>query len=337
VRVKGCFVCKKGGRIDYLYGQGRREEISSLVEVCEETIDEENFARHRAFLRQCEVLFCGWDMVPFTGAQIEEYFPRLKVIFYAAGSVRYFARPFLERGVVVLSAWRQMAVPVAQFTVSLITLCNKGALMAMRAYQGSGYAAGKRLTEEVFPGAYHTKVGILGAGAIGSLVVKMLREMSVEVMVYDPFLTPERRKALGIERTHSLEEIFSACQTISCHIANNPRTVGMLDYDLFSRMGETAAFLNTGRGAQVVEADLVRALREQPLRSAVLDVTDPEPVAADSPLLALPNVFLFPHVAGYAAKEVMLFADKMILELDNYLHGRPLDGRVTLEMLETMA
>lgn len=81
----------------------------------------------------------------------------------------------------------------------------------------------------------------------------------------------------------------------------------------------------------------MRALREKPLRSAILDVTDPEPVPAASPLWGLPNAFLFPHVAGYAAKEVYLFADKMIEELDNYLAGRELDGRVTLEMLPTMA
>lgn len=129
-------------------------------------------------------------------------------------------------------------------------------------------------------------------------------------MVYDPFLPRARQEALGLDRLCSLEEVFSTCQTISCHIANNEQTRGMLDYRLFSRMGDTVCFVNTGRGAQVVEADLVRALREKPLRSAILDVTDPEPAPAASPLWGLPNVFLFPHVAGYAAKEVYLFADQ---------------------------
>ena len=78
----------------------------------------------------------------------------------------------------------------------------------------------------------------------------------------------------------------------------------MLDYALFSRMPRNATFLNTGRGAQVVEADLVRALREAPDRTAVLDVTFPEPPAADSPLNALPNVFLTPHIAGSKGREV---------------------------------
>ena len=265
-------------------------------------------------------------MLELTEEQVAEFFPNLRVIFYAAGSVRYFAAPFLRRGVTVLSAWQVMAEPVAQFTAALITLANKGAHLALRAYREQGYAEGKRLVEQIFPGTCDTPVGILGAGAIGSRVIERLRRERVELMVYDPFLPRARQEALGLDRLY-----------ISCHIANNEQTRGMLDYRLFSRMGDTACFVNTGRGAQVVEADLVRALREKPLRSAILDVTDPEPAPAASPLWGLPNVFLFPHVAGYAAKEVYLFADKMIRELDNYLAGRELDGRVTLEMIPTMA
>lgn len=335
--MKGCFACKTGGRIGYLYGGGRREAIEARIEILPGVVDEENLSARREELRACEAIFCGWDMLELTEEQVAEFFPNLRVIFYAAGSVRYFAAPFLRRGVTVLSAWQVMAEPVAQFTAALITLANKGAHLALRAYREQGYAEGKRLVEQIFPGTCDTPVGILGAGAIGSRVIERLRRERVELMVYDPFLPRARQEALGLDRLYSLEEIFSTCQTISCHIANNEQTRGMLDYRLFSRMGDTACFVNTGRGAQVVEADLVRALREKPLRSAILDMTDPEPAPAASPLWGLPNAFLFPHVAGYAAKEVYLFADKMIEELDNYLAGRELDGRVTLEMLPTMA
>ena len=87
-----------------------------------------------------------------------------------------------------------------------------------------------------------------------------------------------KRRPLPCLLYTSLEEIFQECQTISKHIANNPQTVGMLDYHLFSQMRPDAAFINTGRGAQVVETDLVRALKEEPGRFALLDVTWPEPV-----------------------------------------------------------
>ena len=334
--MKGCFVCKKGGRLSYVYGGGRMERINRMVTMCEEVIDEENIDAHREFLKDVEVLFCAWDMVEFTKEQIAQYFPSLKVVFYAAGSVRYFAQPFLEMGIKVLSAWRVMAVPVAQFTLALITLGNKGALLSMDAYRKQGYTAGRHLAAEVFPGTYKTRVGILGAGAIGSLVIQMLAGYDVELMVYDPFLSKERMTQLGLERTYPLAEIFETCQTVSCHIANNPQTVGMLHYGLFSRMPDTACFINTGRGAQVVEEDLIRALREKPLRSALLDVTDPEPVRPDSPLLTLPNVTLFPHVAGGAAQEVYMFPDHMTVQLERYMRGEMLEDEVTLAMLPTM-
>ena len=102
-------------------------------------------------------------------------------------------------------------------------------------------------------------------------------------------------------------------------------------------MPRNATFLNTGRGAQVVEADLVRALREAPDRTAVLDVTFPEPPAADSPLNALPNVFLTPHIAGSKGREVERMGAYMAEECARWLSGAPTPYEVTLPMLETMA
>ncbi len=335
--IKGCFLCKKGGRFPYVFGQGRMDRIRKRIQVCDEIICQENLEANRDFLKDVEVAFSTWDTPEFTKEEIQEYFPNLKVLFYGAASVWYFARPFMECGVRILSSWKIMAVPVAQFTVSLITLANKGALLTLDLYKEKGYSVARELPDKIYPGSYQTKVGILGVGAIGSLVIKMLKGSGMEVMVYDLFLSEERERELGVTRT-SLEEIFSQCQTISNHIANNPQTVGMLNYDLFSRMGDHASFINTGRGAQIVEPDLVRALKEKPGRSAYLDVTYPEPVAPDHEFLKMKNVFLFPHTAGYARDEVLMFSDFMIRQLDHYLAGEPFDSyEVTEPMLATMA
>lgn len=335
--MKGCFVCRKGGKLPYVYRNGRDAILKSELEMPEEIITEENVKAYAGFLKDVEVIFATWDMVPFSKEEIVEYFPKLKVVFYGAGSVQYFGRPFLELGITIISCWHIMAKPVAQFTVSAVTLANKGALMTMRGYRTAGYEINE-LTHNEYPGSYGTKVGILGAGAIGSLVVKELMRQGMEVMVYDPFLSEEKKRLLGIEKTYSLEEVFSQCQTVSNHLANNPQTVGMLDYSLFSRMGDTAAFINTGRGAQVVEKDLIRALKEKPLRAAILDVTNPEPVEPGSELLTLENVFLFPHIAGYAEGEVLMFPDFLIGQLRRYKQGLPFEsGVVTLDMLKTMA
>ena len=179
-------------------------------------------------------------------------------------------------------------------------------------------------------------MGILGAGMIGSHVCQLLKSYDLDVLVYDPFASDEKLAGLNAKRA-TLEEIFSECQTISCHIANLPTTKGMLKYEHFSRMRENATFINTGRGAQIVEVDLIRALKEVPTRTALLDVTFPEPPEADSPFWTMQNVFLTPHIAGSMGKEVARMGSYMAEDFTRVLNGDAPKWEVTLKMLETMA
>ena len=146
----------------------------------------------------------------------------------------------------------------------------------------------------------------------------------------------EKAAKLGVKLV-SLEEIFSTCQTISNHTANLPETVGMLNGKLFNLMKDNATFINTGRGAQVVEDDLIAALLEKPGRTAVLDVTLPEPPVEGSPLYTLPNVFLTPHIAGSSGEECKRMGKYMEEEARRFINGEPLKYSVSLKMLETMA
>ena len=141
---------------------------------------------------------------------------------------------------------------------------------------------------------------------------------------------------LGVEMV-SLEEMFSRCAVISNHLANNAQTRGMLNYDLFSKMEPHATFINTGRGAQVVEADLVRALTERPDLTAVLDVTFPEPPEAGHAFYTLPNCILTPHIAGSIGDEVVRMAEYMAEECHAWLTHTPPRYEVTASMLATMA
>lgn len=335
-KIKGVFLANPDGfRIRYVFAKGRRERFEQLLDMLPELVCRENLEEHRDFLQETQVIVATWEIPLLTREEIAAYFPKLKLVIYAAGSVQKFARPYLEQGVRVVSAWGAMSIPVAEFTVGEIIHANKGFYRSLALYKELSYNAAHWKILQEYPGTYHTKVGILGAGMIGSLVIRMLRQYSAEIMVFDPFLSPERAKELGIDRTYSLEEIFSECQTISNHIANNPQTVGMLDYHLFCRMKDNAAFINTGRGAQVVEDDLIRALKEKPERCAILDVTWPEPVRPD--LMALPNVFCTPHIAGFAADEVLRMPDVMLEVLEQYLKDGSLRYEVTMEMLATMA
>jgi phosphoglycerate dehydrogenase-like enzyme len=336
----GCFCgfkIREVQRIDYVFSEGRKEDVAKRVDLLDAIICKDNLETYRKQLQEVEVIFSTWGMETFTKEQIQTYFPRLKVVFYAAGSVQQFARPFLELGITIINASAPMAIPVAQMTLSLIIQLSKGFFLSETCYREVGYEEGRSLTIYKFPGLYaKTPVGILGVGRIGRTLIGYLKSFDVEVLVFDPFLSHEAAAELGVKKA-SLEEIFSTCQVISNHIANNVHTVGMLNYSLFSKMKANAAFINTGRGAQVVEQDLARAMQEEPLRYSVLDVTTEEPYPSNGILRTCSNILLLPHIAGFAASEVHCLSDCVIEQFDRYGKGEELENVVTMQMLDTMA
>lgn len=299
-------------------------------------ITKAEFAEYRDTLREVDCIFSTWGMPHLSREEIREFLPEVKAVFYAAGSVRHFAREFLDEGAAVFSAWAANAVPVAEFTFAQIILAAKGFFGKLhRVEEGSGWAG--RRSNTAFTGNYDTKIGIIGAGMIGKLVIERLKTLEkTEILVYDPFLPDEKAAELGVKKT-SLDEIFAECDVISNHLANNPQTVGILGGRLFEQMKPSAVFINTGRGAQVVESEMIAALREVPTRAAVLDVTDPEPPRADSPLYTMPNVYLTPHIAGSIGNEVHRMAEYMYEEFEAFEENRPTRYSVTAEMLKTMA
>ena len=112
---------------------------------------------------------------------------------------------------------------------------------------------------------------------------------------------------------------------------------GMLKGVHFASMLPYATFLNTGRGAQVVEQELVQVLIARPDLTAILDVTFPEPPVEGSPLYTLPNCILTPHIAGSLGNEVRRMGAYMMAEYDNFRQNKPCQYEVTPEMLKTMA
>ncbi len=333
-----CFVEEKGTwRLDFVFAHGRREEVAKKCTLLPVVIDTTNLVQNRQLLKDVEVVIGTWESPVFTTAEVREFFPNLKLVLYAAGSVRYFARAYLENGVTVATSAGEMAIPVAQMTLSLIIQCARGFYNAIPLQKKEGWKMAHHFVTQTYPGLYDkTPVGLIGLGQIGALVARLLKPYDVRIKVYDPFLSDEKAREAGVEKT-TLEDLFSTCQVISNHLANNPQTVGMLDYRLFRMMKKTASFINTGRGAQVVEADLALAMEEEPLRSAVLDVTIEEPYPEDGPLRKLDNVLLLPHIAGFAERDVLRFSDWVIRQLDNYQKGVPVENVVTLKRLETMA
>ena len=324
-------------RFPVLYPEELRARIRARADFSDEIYSSKDlddpalaglFARTR-------VIFSSWGMPALTEKQIEAHFPNLEAVYYAAGTVQYFARPFLKRGVRVFSAWAANGVPVVEFTVAQIVLAGKGYFQSLRRYRERDRKAAFAYTMSL-PCNYNIRVGILGAGVIGREVMARLKAYQYEVLAYDPYVSDEVLSSLGAKRA-SLEEIFSTCQIISNHVANLPATVGMIDGKLLHSMLPNAAFINTGRGAQVVESELIAALKACPDRTALLDVTWPEPPEEGSEFYTLPNVFLTPHIAGSQNNEWARMALYMVEEFERTEDHLPVRYEVTEKMLETMA
>ena len=328
-------VCNNLQKFNWVYSAEILQTLQKQDGFDGQVYCKDDILREPAYFVDTEYIFSTWGMPAFTEEEIRTVFPNLKSVFYAAGTVQAFARPFLNCGVQVYSAWAANAVPVAEYTVAQIILANKGFFAADRVMRTEGYKASKNAFAP-YSGNYGAKVGIVGAGMIGKLVIQMLRAYKVEVLVYDPFLPDAVAEQLGVKKV-GLRELFAKCDVVSNHLANNEQTRGIFNHQLFSVMPQNATFLNTGRGAQVVEADLIRVLSERPDLTAILDVTAPEPPIPGSPLYSLPNCILTPHIAGSSGDEVHRMAEYMLAEFEAYLSGAPTCYAVTLEMLATMA
>lgn len=317
-----------------VYSEDIKQRIRERGELPDFIVGKGDLKKREDYLRDVEIIFSTWGMPSLSEDEIKRYFPKLKAVLYAAGTVQKFASDFLEQGVKVSSAWKANAVPVAEFTFAQIILAQKGYFQASAKVKKNQAAA--YLHHYRQPGNYKTKIGIIGAGAIGSLVCEKLKTLECEVYVYDPFLSEERAKELGVSLA-DLETVFSSCDVISNHLANKKELTGVLNYSLFSKMKPRATFINTGRGDQVVEKDLARAMREERSRTALLDVTSSDIITRANPMTRQKNIIQSPHIAGSSGHEVWRMAEYMIEEYDRLKNGEPLKHEVTINMLATMA
>lgn len=286
--------------------------------------------------KDTEYIFSTWGMPSFTNEEIKTFLPSLKAVFYGAGTVKGFAKPFLDCGVRIFSAWGANAVPVAEYTVAQILLANKGFYLSCRRNRSIEGHKDALAHFQASRGNFGARVGIIGAGMIGKMVIRALQAYKLDVVVCDPFLSDDAAAELGAKKV-SLEELFATSDVISNHVANLPETVGMMRYEHFASMKKNAVFINTGRGAQVVEDDLVRALKEESERVAVLDVTIDEPPIEGSEFYTLENVFLTPHIAGSSGDEVARMGEYMLDEYRRFVCGGQNLYEVTEKMLQTMA
>jgi len=321
-----------GETVAQVYGSERLARLAHLTDLYPTIVTSENMEACLPDLPDLDVIFATWGLMPLTEGQLDRL-PRLRALFFAAGSVVHFAPPLLKRGIIVTSSVAANAVPVAELTLSLILLANKGYFRNVAEYRETADYG----NSFVGAGNYGATVSILGAGQIGRKLIELLRPFRLRVLVFDPFLSHKDAGSLDVEKV-DLSTAFARGNIVSNHLAHVPATIGILNGRLLASMPANAAFINTGRGRTVNHADLLSVFRARPDLNAFLDVTDPEePLPRESQLWSLPNVHISAHIAGSRGGEVRRVADFAIEEFQRWMRGEPLRYSVALEGLERMA
>lgn len=260
---------------------------------------------------------------PTVSADMMDRAPNLKVVGELEGD-RFAYRIDVEaawrRGIRTVDTTNGSSYPVAEWALAmiLVSLRNAGGYFR-RIIAGDtsrppesdfGYIHGE-LTGK--------RVGLIGCGHIGRLLIKFLRPFEVDIQVYDPYLSSEMPDALGFVKT-SLEKILSESDVIACLAPLTPATQGMIGQRELDMIAPNSVFVNVSRGAIVDSDALITRLKRGDI-VAGLDVFDPEPIPPDSEIIGLPNVFLTPHIAGVTASSYPRFFTLMVDELDRFFRG----------------
>ncbi|MGW1346586.1 hydroxyacid dehydrogenase [Kribbella sp. NPDC002412] len=306
-----------------------RERLGELADIDTGlVVDDFDDPRVAGRLDDLEVLITGWGCPPLDEAFLARA-PKLRAVLHAAGSVKaHVTTGVWERGIVVSSAAAANAIPVAEYALGAILLAGKG-VFALREH----YRSGRSFTlAYIHPdvGNYGRRVGIIGASRIGRQVIELLRPFDFEVSLYDPYADD-----VDVPRV-SLPELLASSDIVSVHAPSTAETYRMIDRAGLGLLPDGAVLINTARGELVDTEALVDELRGGRI-SAVLDVTDPEPLLPGSALFDLPNVFVTPHIAGSHGNELARLGACAVDELARLVAGRPLLHEVTPADLERAA
>lgn len=300
----------------------RPEHLAALGEVADllapEAVQSLPAERGDEVLAAADVLLGHWGCVVLDDGFLARA-PRLRMLAYAAGTVRATVTDAtFARGLLVTSGAAANAVPVAEYTVAAILWANKAAFTDRERLRGVELPA---LPRRHPVGNWGKRIGLVGASHVGRLVIELLRPYRCTVVVADPYLSDEGAAALGVARVE-LDELLATSDVVSLHAPALPETAGMIGAAELARMMDGATLINTARGPLVDHDALVAELRTGRI-TAVLDVTDPEPLPAGHPLLHLPTCVVTPHLAGSQGTELSRLAELVIEEIRRFAAGEP--------------
>ena len=197
-----------------------------------------------------------------------------------------------KRGIIVMNTPTGNVITTAEHTIAMMMALSRNIPWATSSTKAGMWEKKKLQGREIF----NKVLGIIGFGKIGSIVADRARGLKMQVIVYDPFVSPETIEKAGYEPV-SLEELYRRSDYITVHVPKLKDTAGLLNKAAFDQMKDGVMIINCARGGVVNEADLNAALRSGKVGGAALDVFELEPLPPDHPLWTAPNFLMTPHCA----------------------------------------
>jgi D-3-phosphoglycerate dehydrogenase len=231
-------------------------------------------------------------------AELIEKATRLKAIGRAGVGVDNVDVPAAtKRGIVVANAPESNVVTAAEHTMALLLALARNVPQAYASLIAGKWDRSKYSGVEL----YEKTLGIVGFGRIGQLVAQRARGFGMRVLAFDPFVSAERYRDLGVEMADSPEDIYAQADFITIHLPKTPETEGFLGAEAFAQMRDGVRVLNVARGGLIDEAALKDALDSGKVGGAALDVFPSEPMT-ENPLFGYPNVVVTPHLGASTAE-----------------------------------
>jgi len=231
-------------------------------------------------------------------AELIEKADRLRVIGRAGVGVDNVDVPAAtRRGIVVANAPESNVVTAAEHTMALLLALARNIPRAHASLIDGRWERSKLSGVEL----YEKTLGVLGFGRIGQLVAQRAKGFGMRVLAFDPFVSAERYRELGVDKADAPEDIYAQADFITVHLPKTPETEGILNDEAFAKMRDGVRVLNVARGGLIDEAALERALDSGKVAGAALDVFPSEPMT-ESPLFGRDDVVVTPHLGASTAE-----------------------------------
>ena len=259
-----------------------------------------------------DVLLTSWG-TPHLGKDLWSDGTGPKVVAHAAGSVKNLIDPvILDQGVAVFSAGPRIAWSVGEYCLAaMLTLARR-----LPRFDAAIRAGGWKQTEFRGHELAGAKVGIIGASSTARALITLLKPFGCDIAVYDPYLTDERAKQLGVRLADLPETVASTFLTI--HVPNVPETKGMISRELVESVPDGAVVVNSSRGPAIDQQALLDHVLDGRIYAA-MDVYDPEPPKFGESILRAENLLLTPHIAGDTAEGHLALAGYVLKDVVQWL------------------